>query len=71
MFWLRWVFVAGHRLSLVGGEWGLLLLEVPGLLMAFSSPLVERGFQSTQAPVVKCMGSVVVTCGLSSFSTQA
>ena len=34
VFWLRWVFVAAHRLSLVA---------VPGLLIAVASLVAEHG----------------------------
>ena len=41
-FWLRWVFVAARGLSLVGGEWGLLLVVVHGLLIAVASLVAEH-----------------------------
>ena len=41
-FWLHWVFVAVHGLSLVGGEWGLLFIVVCRLLIAVASLVVEH-----------------------------
>ena len=45
-FWLRWVFVAAHRLSLVGSEWGLLFIAVGELLMAVASLVAEHGLEA-------------------------
>ena len=39
-FWLRWVFVAARRLSLVAVSG---VAEVPGLLTAVASLVVEHG----------------------------
>ena len=41
-FWLRWVFVAVHRLSLVAASGGLLILAVRGLLIAVASLVAEH-----------------------------
>ena len=41
-FWLRWVFIAAHRLSLVAVN-GLLFVVVRGLLIAVASLVVEHG----------------------------
>ena len=41
-FWLCWVFVAVRRLSLVGGEQGLLFVAVHGLLIAVASLVAEH-----------------------------
>ena len=41
-FWLHWVFVAAHGLSLSCGEQGLLFLVVHVLLIVVAS-LVEHG----------------------------
>ena len=41
-FWLRWVFIAAPRLSLVGGEHGLLFVAVLRLL-AVASLAAEHG----------------------------
>ena len=48
-FWLRWVFVAARRLSLAGGELGLLFVVVCGLLIAVASLVAEHGLQGTWA----------------------
>ena len=42
-FWLRWVFVAVHRLFSSCGEQGLLLVAVCGLLIAVASLVAEHG----------------------------
>ena len=42
-FWLHWIFVAEHRLSLVGGEWGLLFVAVLGHLTVVASLALEHG----------------------------
>ena len=41
-FWLCWVFIAVHRLSLVAASGGLLFVEVRGLLTAVASLVVEH-----------------------------
>ena len=41
-FWLRWVFVAAHGLSLVAVEWGLLFVAVDRLLIAVASLVAEN-----------------------------
>ena len=41
-FWLRWVFVAVHRLSLVAAS-GVLFIAVCGLLIAVASLVMEHG----------------------------
>ena len=43
-FWLRWIFVAAHGLSLVAaGGGGLLFVAVRGLLIALASLVAEHG----------------------------
>ena len=42
-FWPCWVFIAAHGLSLVGGERGLLLVAVRGLLIVVVSLVAEHG----------------------------
>ena len=42
-FWLCWVLVAAHGLSLVGGEQALLFVAVRGLLIAVASLVAEHG----------------------------
>ena len=44
--WLRWVFLAGQRLSLVVASRGYPLAVVCGLLIALASLAVERGVQA-------------------------
>ena len=50
-FWLHWVFIGGcglfFFLSLWCGEWGLLFIEVCGLLIAVASLVAELRLQST------------------------
>ena len=41
-FWLRWVFIAACRLSLVAASGGLLFVAVHGLLTAVASLVVEH-----------------------------
>ena len=41
-FWLCWVFVAVHGISLVGGERGLLFIAVRRLLIAVASLVAEH-----------------------------
>ena len=41
-FWLHWVFVALHSLSLVGVSGGPLFIAAHGLLIAVASLLVEH-----------------------------
>ena len=42
-FWLCWVFVATHGLSLVAASRGCSLVAVHGLLIAVASFIAERG----------------------------
>ena len=42
-FWVCWVFVAAHGLSLVATSWGLLFVVVRGLLIAVDSLAAEHG----------------------------
>ena len=42
-FWLRWVFVAAHGLSLVAVSGGLLFAAVRRLLVAVASLVAEHG----------------------------
>ena len=42
-FWLCWVFIAAHGLSLVAESRGLLFVAVRGLLMEVASLVAERG----------------------------
>lgn len=61
-FWLDWVFVGVHRLSLVG-EQGLLSIVVHGLLILVASPC--------GAPALGAQASVCVAHRLSSCGFQA
>ena len=61
-FWLFWVFVAAHELSLVAASGGLLFVVVHRLLIAVAS----RGARALGAGV-----SVVVARGLSSCGSRA
>ena len=45
LFWLHWVFVAAHGLSLVVVSSGYSLVVVLGLLSAVASLVVEHGLQ--------------------------
>ena len=42
-FWLRWVFVAARRLSLVAASGGYSSLAVHGLLIVVASLVAEHG----------------------------
>ena len=57
-FWLRWVFVAAHGLSLVAASRGYLSL-----------PCV--GFSCCRARALGARASGVVACGLSSCGSRA
>ena len=41
-FWLCWVFLAVHGLSLVAARWGLLFVAVHGLLIVVASLVAHR-----------------------------
>ena len=43
LFWLHWVFVAVHGLSLVSVSRGYSLVVMRGLVSAVASPVVEHG----------------------------
>ena len=43
-FWLYWVFVAAHGLSLVAAKWGCSLVGVCGLLIEVASLIEELTF---------------------------
>ena len=45
-FWLHWVFVAAHGLSLAVASWGPPLAAVPGPLTVVASPTAEHGLQA-------------------------
>ena len=62
-FWLRWVFVAARRLSLVAESGGLLFIAVRGLLTAVASRCGARALGA--------WASVVVARGLSSCGARA
>ena len=62
-FWLRWVFVAARRLSLVAESGGLLFIAVRGLLTAVASRCGARALGA--------WASVVVARGLSSCGSWA
>ena len=49
-FWLHWVTVAEHRLSLVAASRGFSLVALCGLLTAVASLVSEPRLQGTQAP---------------------
>ena len=57
-FWLCWVFVASHRLSLVVASGGYSLrCGVCGLLVAVAPLVTEQGLQGTWASAVVVPGS--------------
>ena len=64
IFWLHWVFVATHRLSLVAASGGHSLLQC-----AWASHC--SGFSCCGAWALRVWASVVVACGLSSCGSQA
>ena len=43
IFWLRWVFVAAHRLSLVAASGGNSFAAVRGRLIVVASVVAEHG----------------------------
>ena len=43
IYWLCWVFVAAHGLSLVAASGGYSFVAVHGLLLAVASLVVEHG----------------------------
>ena len=53
-----------HRLFSSCGKWGLLFVEVCGLLLAVASLVAEHGLQSTGSIVVAHGLSSSVTCGI-------
>ena len=63
IFWLCWVFLAAHRLSLVVVSGVILQLVVRGLLIAVAPPVVEHGLQGILA-------SVTAACGCSGHSLE-
>ena len=63
-FWLRWVFVAACRLSLVAASGGLLFVAVRGLLIEVASLVAEHGLWVHGLQLLWCSGSVVVARGL-------
>ena len=65
-FWLRWVFVAARGLFSSCGEWGLLFVELHGLLIAVASLVAEHRLQAHGLQQLWHMGSVVVARGLQS-----
>ena len=58
-FWLCWIFVATHRLSLVVASRGYSLVVVCRLLIAVAS-VAEHGLQTSGLPSLWHLGSVVV-----------
>jgi len=42
-FWLGWIFIAKHGLSLVVASWGYSLVALHGLLIVEASPVVKHG----------------------------
>ena len=60
-FWLCWVLVAAHRLSLVVVSKGYSLVVVHGLLSAVASLVAEHGLEGTQTSVVAVC--VLSNCG--------
>ena len=63
-FWLHWVFIVAHRLSLVAASGGYSLVVVHGLLIALASLVAEHGLWGTWA-------SVAVSYRLSSCGSQS
>ena len=63
-FWLRWVFVAAHGLSLVVAGGVHSPAAVDGLLIVLASLVAHHGLQGTQALVVVAhRRSLVVASG--------
>ena len=64
-FWLRWVFVAGRRLSLVAASGGYSSLRCAGFSLRCA------GFSLLRSTGSGHVGSAVVARGLSSCGSQA
>ena len=63
-FWLRWVFIGAHRLSLIAKSRDS-LIEASRLLIAGASLVAEHGFQGAWASVVVVLGlSCPMACGI-------
>ena len=67
-FWLRWVFVAAHGLSLVAASWGYSSLRCVGFLLWWLLLLQSTG--SRLAGFSSC-GSWALQCRLSSCGARA
>ena len=64
-FWLYWVFIAEHGLSLVSAGRSYSLAAVGGLLIVVVSLVAEHRLQCMQASVVMAHGlSRSVACGI-------
>lgn len=64
-FWLRWVFVAVHRLSPVATSRRYSLAVAHGLLVAVASVVLDHGLRGLRASVVVVHGfSCLRACGV-------
>ena len=64
-FWLCWVFIALHGLSLVAASRGYSLVEMCGLLFAVASLVAEQRLETMRASVVVAHGlSFPTACGI-------
>ena len=70
-FWLRWVFVAAHRLSLVVASGGYSSLQCAGFLLWWLLLLQSMGSRRAGFSSCGVRASVVVTHGLSSCGLWA
>ena len=67
-FWLCWVFLAAHGLSLVVESRGCSLVVVRGLLIAVASLVAEHGLQACRLQKLQQEASGVVMHGPSCFT---
>ena len=64
-FWLPWVFVSAHGLSLAAVSGGYSLVATRVLLTVVTSHVAEHTLWGTQARLLQCGDSTFVTHGLS------
>ena len=63
-FWLHWVFITAHRLSLVTAREGYSLVAVCRLLVAMTSLVSEHSFQGVWFLAVAAWLSCPMTSGI-------
>ena len=68
-FWLHWVFIAMHKLSLVAVSWGCSLVVEHRLLIAMASLVAALRLYGPGSVVVAHGLSCLMACGI--FPNQA